>query len=133
MTPDMIDLFKHFGQFMAQTAILGALLIGFMRYHGKRQLDRIENSLTKEDIKEMVRKSELEVQMLRLELKMKEEIIATRHDIRNEMQSANLKMQEQLQEISKTLTQLAKEIGNLQGSAIIPSELLQAQQNRGKI
>jgi predicted Holliday junction resolvase-like endonuclease len=94
------------GVLLAATLILVTLAGLMMKHLLARSLEKLDNSVQRAELGDVVRKSEMQLEILKLEKAIRDEIQTTRHDLRNESGAILGRMQEKLEALNHTLTNL---------------------------
>lgn len=94
------------GVVLAASLILVTLAGLMMKHLLTRALEKLDDSVSRNELGDVVRKSELQLEILKLEKAIRDEIQTTRHDLRNESGVILGRMQEKLETLNHTLTKL---------------------------
>lgn len=94
------------GVVLAASLILVTLAGIMMKHLLSRALEKLDNSVSRSELGDVVRKSEMQLEILKLEKAIRDEIQTTRHDLRNESGVLLGRMQEKLEAMNHTLTNL---------------------------
>ena len=94
------------GVVLAASLILVTLAGLMMKHLLARALEKLDNSVSRSELGDVVRKSEMQLEILKLEKAIRDEIQTTRHDLRNESGVILGRMQEKLEALNHTLSNL---------------------------